>query len=234
MLTHCAGPDRQRKALAVASNRLIVRLNRRNASSELRSIFGEHVLHEKSDPSRGWMSPDEAEQADARQTWVDQRAIQAAMLLINKARQIVPQDTCLYVVSDGRASKIGVSADPHRRLQALQTSSSAPLSVYALVWSSLPAVKVEQAALRRLANAGVSVLREWAFTSPSEALSAILAAARELGAKVAPAGVALGELIHRLRSEHALTGDDGVEAFIEGEFNRCAAKRILATGLLRA
>ena len=90
----------------------------------------------------------------------------------------------VYVIasSESGPSKIGVAADPKKRLKQLQTGSYFPLSLHYVEPIGNAAEAVERAAHRTLAAKRSGGGREWFDVTPTEARTVVRAAAAAAGA----------------------------------------------------
>lgn len=90
-------------------------------------------------------------------------------------------EQAVYVIAvDGLpVSKIGVTTNPTLRLEQLQQSHWAGLSIYSLLWSpGRKAEKVEADALAAASEMGVRLRGEWVAMEPEEALETVLKSGR--------------------------------------------------------
>lgn len=91
-------------------------------------------------------------------------------------------EKAVYViqVADDPICKIGVSANPLKRVEDLQGSHYRELFLYAVVFCpTRHAVAIEQAALARASEAGDRLMGEWVSMTPEDTLRMIFEVARD-------------------------------------------------------
>lgn len=100
------------------------------------------------------------------------------------SQKLGPEESfrCLYIIQEdgGPHCKIGVSADPTKRVYELQAANPFPLTLHACLFSpKLVIGQLESGSLRRAAELGIRAQGEWIRSTAEDALRMVLEYARD-------------------------------------------------------